>query len=578
MINSYYINSYFLIFILFIVFVSLSFSPIYSLENTTNTTSINSTNNPLKIDITSHYTNMSIPVGNLTIYGMSSDTSLSDCSVFASWGKEPFQIANPIGSGDENYSTWSFTFNKNYHEITAGNNTINAKISCEDQPNQKQTSVIIIGQSNKINNISNIKNQTTSNNSTNIQNTNILNRTIDYDYIISTDTQIELSDNSIMLNILNGQNITLNNINSTALNNMSNVIGTKPLSVNISFPKIIFVEDIFQLFVTISDPQSSQPVPEAHIFGNIKKIGESFMKPLKFAGDTTNNGTYSFNWKIIDNYELGNYTMSIIVQAPNYVEYSKVENFIIQNNTSSELLSDDTMLIDPANEETFEDIQQPSESELLSDDTMLIDPANEETFEDIQQPSESELLSDDTMLIDPANEETFEDIQQPSESELLSDDTMLIDPANEETFEDTLPSIEEEEIQEQNQLETFEDTLPSIEEEEIQEQNQLETFEDTLPSIEEEEIQEQNQLETFEDTLPSIEEEEIQEQNQLETFEDTLPSIEEEEIQEQNQLETFEDTLPSIEEEEIQEQNQLETFEDTLPSIEPPFKLPSLFP
>ena len=487
MINSYYINSYSLILIIFILFVSISFSPIFSLENTTNTTLNNTINNPLQIDITSHHTNMSIPIGNLTIYGISSDTSSSDCSVFASWGKEPFQIANPIGHGDnENYSTWSFTFNKSYHEIIIGNNTINAKISCEDQSNQKQISVLIIGQSSEIDTISNIKNQTTFNNSTNIQSTNILNRTIDYDYIRSTDTQIELSDNSKMLNVLNDQNITLNNITSTALNNMSNIIWTKLLSVNMSFPNIIFIEDIFQLFVKIYDSESSEPLPEALVIGNIQKIGESFMKPLKFAGDTNNNGTYSFNWKIIDNYELGNYTLSIIVQAPNYAEYSEVKNFIIQN-TTSELLSDDTVLIDPANEETFEDIQQPSDSELLSDDTVLIDPANEETFEDIQ-PSDSELLSDDTVLIDPANEETFEDIQQPSDSELLSDDTVLIDPANEETFEDALPSTEEEEeIEEPNQLETFEDALPSTEEEEeeeIEEPNQLETFEDALPSTE----------------------------------------------------------------------------------------------
>ena len=588
MINSYYINPYSLILIFFILFVSFSFSPIYSLENTTNTTLNNTLSNPLQIDITSHHTNMSIPIGNLTIYGISSDTLSSDCSVFASWGNEPFRIANPIGHGnDENYSTWSFTFDKSYHEIILGNNTINAKISCEDQSNQKHISVFIIGQSSEMNTINNIKNQTTFKNSTSIQNTNILNRTIDYDYILSTNTQIEFSDNSKMLNILEGKNITLNNINNTSLNNISNMIETKTLSVNMSFPDIIFIEDIFQLFVAIFDPETSQPIPEAHILGNIQKIGESFMKPLKFAGDTNNNGTYSFNWKVIDNYELGNYTMSIIVQASNYSEYSEVKNFIIQNTTTSKLLSDDTMLIDPANEETFEDIQQPSDSDLLSDDTMLIDPANEETFEDAIPSIEEEEIEEQNQIepfedaIPSIEEEEIEEQNQiePFEDAIPSIEEEEIEEQNQiEPFEDAIPSIEEEEIEEQNQIEPFEDAIPSIEEEEIEEQNQIETFEDAIPSIEEEEIEEQNQIEPFEDAIPSIEEEEIEEQNQIEPFEDAIPSIEEEEIEEQNQIEPFEDAIPSIEEEEIEEQNQIEPFEDAIPSIEPPFKLPSLFP
>ncbi|MGD1837390.1 MAG: carboxypeptidase-like regulatory domain-containing protein, partial [Nitrososphaeraceae archaeon] len=382
MINSYYINSFYFIVILFILFVSFSFSLVYPLENNTKSAESNVLKNPLNIEITSHYNNMSIPIGNLTIYGKSSDNLSSNCSVFVSWGEDSFQVANPIGSGDEeDYSTWSFTYDTNYHEIITGNNKLNAKISCiDDQSNEEQTSVLVIGQPDKETNINNIKNQTNSNNVTNMENINLLNRSIDYDYIESYDTPIEIFDNSKIPKIFNDQNTTLNGINDTSLNNISNIIETKPISANISLPQTIFIGDIVQLSMTVYDPGSSQPLSKAHVVGNIHNANDDFMRPLKFTGDTDKNGTYSFSWKIIDNHKPGNYTLSIIVQAQGYDPYSVVNNFKIQNNTLIKLSSDEVILTDQAREKTFEDV--PESIEETQDQNQL------ETFEDVPESIE----------------------------------------------------------------------------------------------------------------------------------------------------------------------------------------------
>jgi hypothetical protein len=93
----------------------------------------------VKIDTPSN--SVSVPVGNLTIYGASSDNNTTNCLVYADWNDlKPMQVVAANGpKGDADYSKWSYTYNGDYHDIVEGSNELTSKITCYDQL-QKATS------------------------------------------------------------------------------------------------------------------------------------------------------------------------------------------------------------------------------------------------------------------------------------------------------------------------------------------------------------------------------------------------------------------------------------------------------
>ena len=101
------------------------------------------------IKITSPVVNQQVPVGELTISGISTDNASIDCTVYADWNdQKPFQKAIPTGLGGENdYSTWTFTYTQNYHLIANGTNNLTSKISCLTNATNvtKWNSVNVIG-------------------------------------------------------------------------------------------------------------------------------------------------------------------------------------------------------------------------------------------------------------------------------------------------------------------------------------------------------------------------------------------------------------------------------------------------
>jgi hypothetical protein len=78
---------------------------------------------------------VSVPVGDLTIYGASSDNDVTNCQVYADWNDlKPMQNVTANGPrGDADYSKWSYTYNGNYHDIVEGSNELTSKITCYDQ-------------------------------------------------------------------------------------------------------------------------------------------------------------------------------------------------------------------------------------------------------------------------------------------------------------------------------------------------------------------------------------------------------------------------------------------------------------
>jgi hypothetical protein len=92
---------------------------------------------PAYVKITSPVTGQKVAVGNLTISGISSDRTTSDCTVYADWDDvKPYQrvLSNGSSGAKDDYSKWYFTYTPAYHSIINGTNELTAKISCLDSP------------------------------------------------------------------------------------------------------------------------------------------------------------------------------------------------------------------------------------------------------------------------------------------------------------------------------------------------------------------------------------------------------------------------------------------------------------
>lgn len=100
------------------------------------------------VQITSHFSGQTVPVGSLTISGTSTDTSLRECQIYTDLNdKKPFQRVVATGPGGPNdFSTWTFTYNDGYQLIQNGTNNLTSKIICMDSPTStKWHSVNITG-------------------------------------------------------------------------------------------------------------------------------------------------------------------------------------------------------------------------------------------------------------------------------------------------------------------------------------------------------------------------------------------------------------------------------------------------
>ena len=88
------------------------------------------------VKITSPSTGQEIPVGELTIFGISTDNSTTDCQVHVDIDDtKPFQKATATGPMiKDDYSTWIFTYTQDYSLIREGVNELTAKISCLYSP------------------------------------------------------------------------------------------------------------------------------------------------------------------------------------------------------------------------------------------------------------------------------------------------------------------------------------------------------------------------------------------------------------------------------------------------------------
>ena len=99
-----------------LIIIGISFANIYAIS----------------IAIVSPLPDQEVPVGELAIFGTSSDNSTSACQVYVDWNNlKPYQLANPTGvNGSNDFSTWNFTYTSSYHLIQEGPNELTSKITC----------------------------------------------------------------------------------------------------------------------------------------------------------------------------------------------------------------------------------------------------------------------------------------------------------------------------------------------------------------------------------------------------------------------------------------------------------------
>lgn len=100
------------------------------------------------VKITSHKNADVVDAGELDIYGISSDSGSRDCIVEVDWNNDkPAQIVTPTGpGGSSDFSTWTYTYTKDYHEIEEGPNELTSKLTCINPgPVTKWYSVTLTG-------------------------------------------------------------------------------------------------------------------------------------------------------------------------------------------------------------------------------------------------------------------------------------------------------------------------------------------------------------------------------------------------------------------------------------------------
>lgn len=63
-----------------------------------------------------------VPIGHsVTIFGTSAYNTINDCTVYANSNDTKFQKVVAVApTGNNDYSSWIFTYSKNYHPITKG--------------------------------------------------------------------------------------------------------------------------------------------------------------------------------------------------------------------------------------------------------------------------------------------------------------------------------------------------------------------------------------------------------------------------------------------------------------------------
>ena len=297
------------------------------------------------IKILSPKSGKEIPDGNLTIFGTSTDSEKSNCSVSVDLNNQkPFQKAKATGPyGENDYSSWTFTYSPSYHTIETGINDLTSKLECVENSkvitkwhsinvtgvtteDAKPTSSLVLHDPLGI--LPQLKTVSTNPSASNIDKSNN-----------QTTTP---SDLSVRLQSLKDKMISAESQNSTI-----SLPVQKQLLVEASLLKDIVANgDTQTIDVKVLDANTSQTVPGANV---IAKIGKS-----NYSNGTSDaSGAYSHSWNITSNTPSGKYDVLVSASANGYEPASITGNFEVQKQllVEASLLKD---LVAPGDKQTID--------------------------------------------------------------------------------------------------------------------------------------------------------------------------------------------------------------------------------
>jgi hypothetical protein len=282
-----------------------------------------------------------VPIGNsLTIFGTSTYNTTKDCTVYANSNDLKFQKVIAVGSsGNNNYSSWIFTYAKNYHPITNGINKLAAKISCRANPSNltayyisNVTGIIVKNNLNtfNMNQQGNSILESTIHPPTSINNN--INNTYNYGNAIpgsNNDGRVSSSPfwfpNLFHNNIINS-NDNLSSKTIQSLQESGKVVG---ITIKVAKNPIAWGNEQ-TIKISVFDPNSNQPISNAIVTGSIvfPVLNVGITKDFTIASN--NLGTASYSWLIADkNAKAGVYKLVIHVSASGYNMTSALTKFTV---------------------------------------------------------------------------------------------------------------------------------------------------------------------------------------------------------------------------------------------------------
>src|SRR5215203_5301779 len=289
----------------------------------------------MSVKITSPSEEKQIPLGELTISGISSDTPNQNCIVFVDWNDlKPFQKVRAAGPGGINdFSEWIFTYDSSYHEIVVGNNELTSKITCLDGSKSltKWNSINVTGYSQNSSSLPVVHKNTTSLASTSKQ--------------LPVQTILPgLNHNTTTISFeQNTTSFPLSNVSSVEENTtsfpMSNVSGS---SVEMIIPN----ESTQNINNSISaSPQSTSQLKSKQLTFHNPRIDLDEQRPATTIDDQSNNQTMAP--PVIDNQTMAPPVVDNQTMAPPVIDNQTMAPPVVDNQTMAPPVVDNQTMAPP---------------------------------------------------------------------------------------------------------------------------------------------------------------------------------------------------------------------------------------
>ena len=266
-------------------------------ENTVKSNATSVVASAAGVKILSPGSGKQIPVGNLTIFGISTDNEKSDCTVSVDWNNQkPFQKAKATGPyGEDDYSSWTYTYSAPYHTIGKGLNDLTSKLECLEN-SKVTTKWHSINVSGVVTNDSNLSS----------------------DLVFHDPLGILPQLNSIS---------TKPSADTSVISSNVTTLAPSKLFANMELSKKVLVPGEIQNFTIKISDSNSQQVAAANIGVKIMQ-GTKILNEYNGTSDTS--GMFTQSWNLNSDIPSGKYDILVSASADGYVPASLAGSFQVQ--------------------------------------------------------------------------------------------------------------------------------------------------------------------------------------------------------------------------------------------------------